>query len=373
MESGVDVGPCVPEVELSDGNERGRCANDLARPSCQSDLDCGSAGPCLYRCSNFPELECCDETDPTCAQFYTDLFGSPNHECELDSLACAGGTNDGNACVLQGDCPGGACQETEICLGGPRSGLACSVDTDCPVSNNCGDAGQCRIENTGIVNFQNQFRTSANGVCVDPNDAREPSGEPKPVLNGGEPVGCFLNLTCTLQGFGGNVCLINGQCSGDSASPGAACTNVTYRTDCPGGTCNVEFNLELNGRPSESVFIQNHPFNFNSMAPFQPRTFDYDFEVPSDLADKVLLVSARLMNRHFPMRFVRNLIGTQAVRPPYVIEAQGNPSDPSQCNELRTIDIDCFMAPVITLGNAEPGGFVPANQTVRTDTITVQP
>ncbi len=374
MEGDADVGPCVPEIELSDGNERGRCAGDIARPSCQDDADCGNAGPCLYRCSNFPELECCDETDPTCAAYYTSLFGSANHECELESLACEGGANDNAPCLVDADCASDNCAETEICVGGSRSGLACDVGADCPGSNNCGDAGFCRIENTGIVNFQNQFRTTANGVCVDAAGPRDAEGRPIP-MNGplGGPVSCFLDLTCTLNGLGGanNVCLVNGQCSDDSDNPGEACTNVTYASDCPNGTCNVEFNLELNGRPSESVFIQNHPFNFNSMAPFQPRVFDYDFEVPAELAGKTLVVSARLMNRHFPMRFLRNLVGTQVIQPPLVFEGQGDASNPNQCNSPRSIDIDCFVAPVTTLGNAEPGGFVPAVQTVRMQEIVV--
>ncbi len=140
--------------------------------------------------------------------------------------------------------------------------------------------------------------------------------------------------------------------------PGEPCTNVTQAADCPGGTCNVEFNLELNGRPSESVFIQNHPFNFNSLAPFQPETFIYDIELPAELAGKELNIAVRLFNRHFPMRFLRNLIGTQTIRPPFIVENQGNAADPSQCNDPRTIDIDCFERPVVTLGQAEPGGFV---------------
>lgn len=375
MEGAADVGPCVPEIELSDGNERGRCAGDIARPSCQSDEDCGNDGPCLYRCSGFPELECCDETDPTCAAYYTDLFGSANHECELETQGCSISLG---ACLVDGDCPGGeTCEELEACIGGSRSGLACNSGADCPGSGNCGDAGQCRIENTGIVNFQNQFRTTANGVCVDPATPRDPQGRPIPLLSNGQPVSCFLDLTCTLNGLpnAGSVCLVNGQCGPDSppAQVGAPCTNVTYASDCGGGTCNVEFNLELNGRPSESVFLQNHPFNFNSMAPFQPRVFEYDFEVPSELEGRTLVVSARLMNRHFPMRFLRNLIGTQTIRPPFVFEGQGDPSNPNECSNPRSIDIDCFVAPVSTLGNAEPGGYVPPVQTVRMQEIVVQP
>ena len=372
MEGPIDEGPCVPEIELSDGNERGRCAEDLARPSCNRDSDCGPAGPCLFRCTRFPELECCDENDPTCAAFYTDIFGSPDHECLLESLACNGGDEDGAPCVFDTDCPGGgSCEDAEVCIGGTRSGLSCDVDDDCPVSRNCGDVGPCNIEPRGIVNFQNQFRQTSNGACVDPADPFDANGDVMPIP--GAP-SCFLNANCILSAAsttsGQNpVCVVQGQCDDNS---GNLCTNITYQDDCgPGIACNVEFNLELNGRPSESVFIQNHPFNFNSMAPFQPRTFFYEIEIPAELAGEELLVSARLFNRHFPMRFLRNLIGTQVVRPPLLVEAQGDRNDPTQCNELRSIDIDCFVAPVVTLGNAEAGGFVPAVQTVRTTDVTV--
>ncbi len=71
------------------------------------------------------------------------------------------------------------------------------------------------------------------------------------------------------------------------------------------------------------------------------------------------------------MRFLRNLIGTQVVQPPFIREAQGDPSDPKQCNNPRSIDIDCFVAPVSTLGNAEPGGYVPPVQQTRTTTVDV--
>jgi hypothetical protein len=71
------------------------------------------------------------------------------------------------------------------------------------------------------------------------------------------------------------------------------------------------------------------------------------------------------------MRFLRNLVGTQNVDPPLIVEAQGDASDPDQCNNTRQIDIDCFVDPVTTLGNAEPGGFIPEQQFLRTRTFTV--
>ena len=119
------------------------------------------------------------------------------------------------------------------------------------------------------------------------------------------------------------------------------------------------------------MFIQNHPHNFNSLAPLQPRVFEYEFEMPPEFADKDFVISARIMNRHFPMRFLRNLIGTQVVTPPLIIEAQGNPNNADECDATRQIDIDCFVDPVATLGNAEPGGYVPDEQFTRTRTFSV--
>ena len=420
MVGGEDLGPCVPEIELSDGNERGRCAGDLTRGTCQSDSECADEGPCLFRCTNFPELMCCDQTDDpvcltdpdnpacnACDRFYSDLeqnecilgtegvcVGGTNANepcfgnnkcapgggfCDFEG-SCVGGSNDGNLCLTDSSCPGGTCGDVAICIRGSRSGLGCDDDADCP-GGACGDVGPCNVENGGIVNFQNQFRTTANGVCVDLDNPRTAQGRPIPSTD--PPTSCFLDLTCTLNGqLNGNVgCLVPGQCAADSADgmhfAGDACTNYTYREDCGldavdiSISCNTQFNLELNGRPSESVFIQNHPFNFNSLPPLEPRLFEYEFEVPAEFAGKDLVISARIMNRHFPMRFLRNLVGTQTVRPPLIVEAQGDPDDPDQCNNARQIDIDCYVRPVTTLGNAEPGGFVPAQQFTRTRTFPV--
>jgi hypothetical protein len=454
---GFDLGPCVPEIELSDANERGRCAGDLALPSCQSNADCNGNGPCLYTCSEFPELECCDK----------DAAGAEGVECrafyaKIDRVGeCFGGSNDGTVCTQDSGCTGGGtCDRIEcalgfedhvggrrvcvnatnagtdcttngvsictgdgsetcedlndvsmcirglasgepctealaltvcggFCDGGANDADPCNQASECP-GGTCGDAfecggvGECVVENRGIVNFQNAFRSVSNGVCVSAADPRETTGEPKPMLLNGDPVGCLLNLSCTLEGLGGAICLVNGQCAEDAGDgsgklAGDLCTNVTYREDCgftSGGNsiaCNVERNLELNGRPSESVFIQNHPANFNSLPPLEPRVFEYEFGITDDFeAGDTLVVSVRIMNRHFPMRFLRNLIGTQVIRPPLIIENQGDSSDPSQCNDPRTIDIDCFVKPVVLLGNAERGGYVPAVQLIRTATILLE-
>ena len=290
---------------------------DLTKSLCQDDEECGADGPCLHRCSGFFELECCDpDASEDCRAYYEEI-----------------GVDE--PCVL----------EPEVCIGGANSGRACESDGDCE-SGNCGDVGPCLIENRGIVNFQNQFRSTTNGVCVDPGNPRGANGAPIPLLDaGGTPVPCFLNLTCVLSGLrtgeGRNpVCLINGQCA-DGERAGEPCTNYTYLEDCgEDAACNVEANLELNGRPSESVFIQNHPFNFNSLPPFQPRLFKYDFEIPERFAGRELVVAARILTRHFPMRFLRNLIGTQVVRPPFIVEEQGNPTNPGECRARRQIDID---------------------------------
>ncbi|MFP6656348.1 MAG: hypothetical protein VCB25_12035, partial [Myxococcota bacterium] len=336
MEAGEDLGPCVPEIELSDGNERGRCAHDLSRPFCQSDSECGNAGPCLYRCSQFPELQCCDDTPGSACELFYDQFGA--EECFIAAEGggtCVDGSNSSQACAVDGDCPGSTCGDVAICIGGSRSGLGCDDVGDCPgVGTTCGDVGPCNVENAGIVNFQNQFRQTENGVCVDLGSPRDAEGHPDPIIVDGQPIACLLDLTCTLNGLDNATtgCLVIGQCAEDSVIPpgsraGDACTNFTYADDCgstaTGDTiaCNVELNLELNGRPSESVFIQNHPHNFNSLAPLQPRIFEYEFEMPVEFADRDFVIAARIMNRHFPMRFLRNLIGTQVVDPPLLIEA----------------------------------------------------
>jgi hypothetical protein len=416
MEGGEDLGPCVPEIELSDGNERGRCAGDLTRGTCQSDSECADEGPCLFRCSGFAELMCCDQAEPECAAYYAQLdasecfigtegicVGGANSgepcfgqqkcapgggTCDLEGT-CVDGPNAGALCAGDGSCPGSVCGDEAICIGGPRSGLGCDVANEvahCGAGHECGDVGPCNVENGGIVNFQGQFRTTANGVCVDLADPREADGSPKALLVNSDPVSCFLDLTCTLSGLADSAaqsvgCLVNGQCVDDAADgssfAGDPCTNYTYRDDCGDDaagipiSCNTQLNLELNGRPSESVFVQNHPYNFNSLPPLEPRVFEYEFEIPPEFAGKELVISARILNRQFPMRFLRNLIGTQTVNPPLIVEAQGDPNDPNDCNNTRQIDIDCFVKPLSVLGNAEPGGFIPDQQFTRTRTFPI--
>ena len=342
MENGEDLGPCVQEIELSDGNERGRCARNLTKAECESDDECGDDGPCLFRCARLPDLQCCDPAQSAeCAAYYATIG---EQSCVLDPPVCVGGGNSGNPCTTNAQCPGEGAT--------------------------CGNAGPCNVERRGIVNFQNAFRNTTNGVCVDPDNPRDGALAPIPLPPG---VPCGTNLACTLRGVRapsgkGAVCVINGQCE----DGGAPCTNYTAAQDCNGGACNVERNTQLNGRASESVFIQNHPFNFNSLPPFQPRDFTYEFEVPERFRGRDLVVAARIMNRHFPMRFLRNLIGTQVIKPPFIVEAQGKPGAPGQCLEPRQIDIDCYVDPLAILGNAEAGGFVPSTQRTRTKRVTVQ-
>lgn len=364
MDNGTDTGPCVEEIELSDANERGRCARDLTRARCQSNDECGDKGPCLYRCENLPELQCCDPNDPndplmTCQQYYQTI--GVQGPCLLDPRVCVGGSNSGKPCQSVADCPG--------------------------TGATCGDVGPCHIANRGIVNLQNQFRATANGVCVDPADPRDPTLVPKPVLDaGGSPRSCLINLDCQLAALkttsgGTAVCLVNGQCeSGPNA--GKPCTNYTYHQDCGAEVaCNVESNLGINGRPTESAFFMSHPFNHNSLPPFVPRTFTYHFQVPPQLSGHTLIAAARIMQRQLPMRFLRNLIGTQVVRPPLIFEGREDPTQPGQCRDPRRIDIDCYLEPFVVLGNAERGGSYPGEggdpsnagrQVTQTTTISVQ-
>jgi len=63
---------------------------------------------------------------------------------------CNGGTNNGNACIDDADCPGGTCGSElvfgGVCSGGTNDGGDCTDDTDCPGDPDAGiDPGTCAV------------------------------------------------------------------------------------------------------------------------------------------------------------------------------------------------------------------------------------
>jgi hypothetical protein len=101
---------------------------------------------------------------------------------------CNGGTNAGNACVTNGQCPGSTCSaaapcSNQSCRGGPYNGISCTSGTDCtgcnpnnvctgastPLACCTGtDAGTCPVVGSCAL-VQNPLfavRLGLNGVCA---------------------------------------------------------------------------------------------------------------------------------------------------------------------------------------------------------------
>jgi hypothetical protein len=119
---------------------------------------CGAANPC----------------DPYCNQFVGGGI------C-IGPILCVGGSQNGQSCVVAGDCAGGVCTNyTGVCVAGASDGSPCKVAGDCP-------GGAC---------------TGGTGSC-----------------NGGSK--------------SGNLCVVSSQCPGGTCAV-VACTGVGL---CDGGLC----------------------------------------------------------------------------------------------------------------------------------------
>src|SRR5438552_13774025 len=81
------------------------------------------------------------EADPTVPPDVITLFGSADAPYTVLRFArrrgqCSGGSNDGQPCVTDRDCPGGTCPT--VCVGGTKDGMVCSRNADCPSGGTCG-------------------------------------------------------------------------------------------------------------------------------------------------------------------------------------------------------------------------------------------
>ena len=68
----------------------------------------------------------------------------------VTARTCKGGSNNGNVCTVDTDCPGGTCGSDlifgRVCIGGTNDGGGCADDTDCPGDPDAGiDPGTCAI------------------------------------------------------------------------------------------------------------------------------------------------------------------------------------------------------------------------------------
>jgi hypothetical protein len=162
--------------------------------------------------------------------------------------ACIGGTNNGNVCTTNGDCPGlnARCSSPsfDACLGGPFDGQLCTTDLE------CGLGSQCTTRARGDGNACDEDSDCASGDC---------GGNPS-VCGNGSTGACSIRR-CTGGTNAGQICTQPAACTGGGSCPtatpcevgGPACSegeclamDCTTALDCDNGaTCD---NACPNGR-----------------------------------------------------------------------------------------------------------------------------
>lgn len=140
---------------------------------------------------------------------------------------CAGGANNGQACILDRDCPGGFCVIARaVCDGGSAAGRECHC-----IGGSCSAAGSCAT-NPAMGTCGGGFLA---GECCDP-----ASNCPGGSCTGSQRL-------CQGGSRTGMPCLSNSHCPGSScASPTLICLGGSQSGyscidsgDCPGGTCGM--------------------------------------------------------------------------------------------------------------------------------------
>ena len=185
---GAAISPCRDTTGTNGAFQRIITNNDLGSATCSADTDVGcmrctgtsassSAAPAGDKCNANPPWEsdcgaggaagsmcsdwtCGGDSAKGCAFFCTTattvpcLYSSdcPNRDtCNSAPNTCTGtnkcwaGANNGAACSVASQCPGGTCSPT--CSGGPRNGLGCAgtpiFDFQCS-TNTCGGTDYCQ-------------------------------------------------------------------------------------------------------------------------------------------------------------------------------------------------------------------------------------
>ncbi len=134
--------------------------------------------------------------------------------------ACSGGSNDGNACSVDADCPGGSCSSSEVCELGQTAYADCTTDGNQPglklqICNECKEF----VDQVGLSSC-NETQLCGNGKI-------------DKLCNGGvrNGLGCITDVECAGdpgQNIADGMCISGGETCDDGA------LNGTY------GNCNLQ-------------------------------------------------------------------------------------------------------------------------------------
>ena len=180
--------------------------------------------------------------------------GQARAQAPTGEFLCSTGTQDGQACNSDEDCPGGVCVLAQgVCDGGADDGLYC----DC-IASNCVASTECQPTFTGVCpggpNVDlccDLSRNCADGAAC---------GGAQRVCRSGEYKGfsCLRDSHCPdsecissgkycLGGdFSDYACIDNADCNNADGSPGGVCTgSVPDPTGCT-GDCNADGEVTVN-------------------------------------------------------------------------------------------------------------------------------
>lgn len=178
----------------------------------------------------------------------------PDGACVLTQGVCDGGSNDGNYCTATDDCDGGVCKAAQrVCLAGSAKGSSCLDDGDCPDSS---------CVSTGLFCDSGDFEDYScidDGGCDGEFEDGDCTAPPVFLCSGGNNDGasCVSNLDCPAGACVVSQSICNAgeaaglDCLSDFDCPGGACTptgrvcsageNVSFgclgNANCPGGVC----------------------------------------------------------------------------------------------------------------------------------------
>ncbi len=176
------------------------CSDETLNPGdhCINELDCQS------QCYDTEGVS----TGGTCNKQLRDDGSCENFSVwDDDWRRCRGGTNDGNDCETDGDCPDGGICESRGCLGGSNDGGACTTNGDC-------------------FTAPEPLRKCQYGLCSS-------------ILSGKPSIQCVLDSDCATCGSGintGLACEDDGDCLGGAcdgnAGPCMLGRSVTVAGEC---------------------------------------------------------------------------------------------------------------------------------------------
>ncbi|MDB4933819.1 MAG: Tryptophan synthase alpha chain [Labilithrix sp.] len=248
-------------ISCSNATGPGRCIGGTdAGDGCASPAECGGGGVCA------PIVGECDKGTQD-GELCFDNTDCPGGSCKGITFICEDGTKDGKHCNVAADCPGGTCSPGwGVCKGGGKKGKQCKHSKKCPsgtcyqnnIYNACDPYCNTFVDTpAGLVIGGGVTVTpggitiggsGAPGACQKPTDSAavyaafpaglRPNGGPPTTCVAGPPDTCSLDSSCAAGTCSPRAVAASGACAGADFTLGAPCwdgTRFTFQV-CNRGT-----------------------------------------------------------------------------------------------------------------------------------------